>query len=1084
MTGTIDPALFGMPNAATAGVPPGTTLTAYTGPLTITTNGTVIEGKIIDGATLRVLGDNVTIKNCVIKNYGTWGIDAEGAANITVQNCDFIASSSKETNAAILGSGTFIGNDISNSSNGIVLQGGASVVRDNYIHDLRSIDGDAHIDGISVQGGQNNVLIEHNTIESWDTSCIIIKNDFGPINNITVRNNLMYADADRGDPAATVYVYGPNVTNVSIVDNYVEKGYWFYYSTSNANPTISGNIEWDNKTDPIPYPASAPTQPSAPSAPTIASFSNDTGKVGDGITSDNTLQLKGAAAAGSTIKIYDGSTQIGTATASSTGSWEYITNVLSNAKHVLTATATSSSGQTSAASGAVTVTVDTVAPTIPVLSSNTLVNSNQVRLSGTAEANSTITIYEGNTVVGTGTTNSAGAWSITTNALSTGTHTLTAKAADAAGNVSTASTSISTAITGNSPAPDTVAPTAPVVSSNTVVNTNQVKLSGTAEANSAVTIYDGNTVVGTGTTNSTGTWSITTNALSNGTHALTAKATDAAGNVSGASQSVSSVIGGTLPTNPATEIESSGATTLVEKSDKYYLTNSNGTGPVLKFDGAPVTDSTWAGWAPIGAEKTATGYNVVWKNATTGQYNAWTTDNNGNYVTNTLSFVSGTNSALKSLETSFNQDLNGDGTIGASTVVIESAGSTSLSQIGSNYFLKGSSGPDLKFGGSPVTDSTWAGWAPIAAEQTATGFNVVWKNAATGQYNAWTTDSSGNYITNTLSFVSGTNTALKSLEASFNQDLNGDGTIGAPTVVIESAGSTSLSQIGSNYFLKGSSGPVLKFDGAPVTEGMWAGWAPIGAEQTATGFNVVWKNAATGQFNAWSTDSNGNYITNSLGLVSGTNTALKSLEGSFNQDLNGDGSIDGSSGNAPISSVGLTTMYKNWSDSVTIEGVAAANSQIKLFDGNTSLGTVTTDADGTWSFKTSSAVSDTVHTYTAKQIDSSGQVVGSSGSAILGSTGSNTLKGTSGDDILVGGGQSDTFVFASNFGRDIIRDFKASGSAQDTIQFSKTVFDNFASVLSHASQSGQDVVISTGNDTLTLKNTKLSALNSSDFHFA
>ena len=73
MTGIIDPARFGMPDATTTGVPAGTTLTAYTGPMTITTNGTVIEGKIIDGATLRVLGDNVTIKNCVIKNYGMVG---------------------------------------------------------------------------------------------------------------------------------------------------------------------------------------------------------------------------------------------------------------------------------------------------------------------------------------------------------------------------------------------------------------------------------------------------------------------------------------------------------------------------------------------------------------------------------------------------------------------------------------------------------------------------------------------------------------------------------------------------------------------------------------------------------------------------------------------------------------------------------------------------------------------------------------------------------------------------------------------------------------------------------------------------
>ena len=39
-------------------------------------------------------------------------------------------------------------------------------------------------------------------------------------------------------------------------------------------------------------------------------------------------------------------------------------------------------------------------------------------------------------------------------------------------------------------------------------------------------------------------------------------------------------------------------------------------------------------WAPIGAEKTASGYEVAWKDASTGQYTAWNTDNNGNYVSN------------------------------------------------------------------------------------------------------------------------------------------------------------------------------------------------------------------------------------------------------------------------------------------------------------------------------------------------------------------------------------------------------------------------------------------------------------------
>ena len=44
--------------------------------------------------------------------------------------------------------------------------------------------------------------------------------------------------------------------------------------------------------------------------------------------------------------------------------------------------------------------------------------------------------------------------------------------------------------------------------------------------------------------------------------------------------------------------------------------------------------------------------------------------------------------------------------------------------------------------------------------------------------------------------------------------------------------------------------------------------------------------------------------------------------------------------------------------------------------------------------------------------------------------------------------------------------------------------NGFANVLSHATQVGQDVVIATGNDSLTLKNVKLGALDSHDFHFA
>ena len=49
----------------------------------------------------------------------------------------------------------------------------------------------------------------------------------------------------------------------------------------------------------------------APVAPSIASFSTDSGTVGDGITNDNTLTLTGTAEANSTVKVYDGATLLG-----------------------------------------------------------------------------------------------------------------------------------------------------------------------------------------------------------------------------------------------------------------------------------------------------------------------------------------------------------------------------------------------------------------------------------------------------------------------------------------------------------------------------------------------------------------------------------------------------------------------------------------------------------------------------------------------------------------------------------------------------------------------------------------------------
>ena len=69
-----------------------------------------------------------------------------------------------------------------------------------------------------------------------------------------------------------------------------------------------------------------------------------------------------------------------------------------------------------------------------------------------------------------------------------------------------------------------------------------------------------------------------------------------------------------------------------------------------------------------------------------------------------LALVSGTSYALQSLETSFHQDLNGDGQIGLVTTVIETQGSTNLTHVADHYFLYDSvgSGPSLKYAGADV----------------------------------------------------------------------------------------------------------------------------------------------------------------------------------------------------------------------------------------------------------------------------------------------------------------------------------------------------------------------------------------------
>ena len=208
-----------------------------------------------------------------------------------------------------------------------------------------------------------------------------------------------------------------------------------------------------------------------------------------------------------------------------------------------------------------------------------------------------------------------------------------------------------------------------------------------------------------------------------------------------------------------TIIESSGTTTLLTDGIFYYLQNGNGPAVELSYAGAPVVDGQFdqfgGHWVPIGAEQTASGYEVAWSIPGADQYQIWMTDSSGNELS--IPFQ-GSGAQVASFEASFNDDLNGDGTIGVappppppSSTVIESSGSMSLLAAGSNYLLEPNGGPavELSYGGAPVVAGQFdqfGDWTPIAAAQTASGYEVAWSIPGADQYQIWMTDSSGNEL--------------------------------------------------------------------------------------------------------------------------------------------------------------------------------------------------------------------------------------------------------------------------------------------------------------------------------------------------
>ncbi|WP_191971091.1 Ig-like domain-containing protein, partial [Methylobacterium soli] len=193
----------------------------------------------------------------------------------------------------------------------------------------------------------------------------------------------------------------------------------------------------------------------------------------------------GTAEAGATVTISDNGTVLGTAVAGTNGVFSFTpTAPLAQGANSLTATAQDTAGNVSSASAAVALTIDSVAPGAPAITTLPgLTNNATPIITGTAEAGTTVTISDNGTVLGTAVAGANGIFSFTPTApLAQGANSFTAVAQDAAGNASGPSAAVALTI-------DSVAPGVPAITTLPGLTNNATPIiTGTAEAGTTVTI--------------------------------------------------------------------------------------------------------------------------------------------------------------------------------------------------------------------------------------------------------------------------------------------------------------------------------------------------------------------------------------------------------------------------------------------------------------------------------------------------------------------------------------------------------------------------------------------------------------------
>ncbi len=262
---TVVTVVTAFPDASTTGVPAGTRLVPYTGPMVITKDNTFIDGRLIDRNTgsgyndmLIIQAKNVLIKNCRFINAGTNQVSVDDGypqASVTIQDSEFAPPSPPD--AAVRGRHWTLLRDHLHGFLDGVHPDGDNRIQDSYIHGFIQPAAGEHVDGIQTLGGTGNIAFEHNTIFFEPThdmaGAIQFGTENGATHDVTINNNLLAGGT------FTIYSsYGYAASfNIRVTNNHFSRRIFAYYGangylypgwtrTSNAPGGVwTGNVDAD-----------------------------------------------------------------------------------------------------------------------------------------------------------------------------------------------------------------------------------------------------------------------------------------------------------------------------------------------------------------------------------------------------------------------------------------------------------------------------------------------------------------------------------------------------------------------------------------------------------------------------------------------------------------------------------------------------------------------------------------------------------------------------------------------------------------------------------------------------------------------